>query len=343
MIGLPKVRYEGGSKSHSMIHSRSRERFWIRLHCRGRGFERSTYVQQLCEALYYHFSIKYKIKQTALRLALVLDSDLLDPEFPRAEYRTLRFAWLGSSFALYWWWRPPEAMYEADWLPVIIKTSIKTPGAADVCSVQVPRVLYSYISWGVQFHILSYFYGMFKNRISILKSGFWISIVQQNPSRTKISLHRNPKTDFVFYWEIRKSKAPYSSLTATCRKVPLTNWILRVVHLWRQLFALNNTVCTSLLSPHPSPLLALPLSRRFQLSKHDSNSGTPHRMSEIRRRATAFNTFLTLWSPLTGVSSRLRQSAYFSIWKHQHELLLKYFAMLTFRHHGWRHFSLGNF
>ena len=39
--------------------------------------------------------------------------------------------------------------------------------------------------------------------LSILKSGFWFPVVQQNPSWKRISVRRNPKTDFLFYCQIR--------------------------------------------------------------------------------------------------------------------------------------------
>ena len=61
---------------------------------------------------------------------------------------------------------------------------------------------------------------------------------------------------------------------------------------------------------------------------------------QVRNTATAFHT-PTLRS-LTGVSSKLTQTAYFNP-KHKHELLLKYLPKTTFRQHRWRHFTMENF
>ena len=84
---------------------------------------------------------------------------------------------------------------------------------------------------------------------------------------------------------------------------------------------------------------AKPNSRRFQNMQHPKHKQVnPHNRSlygdELR---------LAPHSPLTGISSRLFESAKPFNLQTQHKLLVTYLAITTFRRHGWRHFALGNF
>ena len=95
-------------------------------------------------------------------------------------------------------------------------------------------------------------------------------------------------------------------------------------------------------NPHNRSLYSLPR-RRFRslhISLRMERPETPAREAgHSRRRTTTF----APRSPLTGVSSRLFESAKRFDLQTQHELLLKYLAITTFRSHGWRHFAIGNF
>ena len=79
--------------------------------------------------------------------------------------------------------------------------------------------------------------------------------------------------------------------------------------------------------------------RNAQSVKHvnKANKVNPDNKSEIRRRATTFTPH-SLWSPLTGVSSRPCRRVFQSA--NTTRVVAR--ATTTFQHHGGRHFSLGS-
>ena len=86
--------------------------------------------------------------------------------------------------------------------------------------------------------------------------------------------------------------------------------------------------------------------RILKCNKPQKNPGESA-AQQVRNTATSYNTIsYTALADSVRVNTTHRrfyegQSAYFSICKTQQDLLLAHLATTTFRHHEWRHFSLG--